>query len=185
MQYFRLTDDIEMPPRWHLGHIFDGERLRDDFREGRRLSDTDALSAEISHNGRSLDSCLTSFAVPIAVKALGEAIARCAGSDLQRLPVHILPGLTYEVLNATRCIPCLDEQRSEFMKWLPGDHRSDLVGQFRMVSRLVLDPARLPADANFFRVAGWEVALVISERVKDAMESEGCFGAKFRSVTPR
>lgn len=182
MQYFRLTDDVEISSRWHIGQIFDADRSRDDFLGGAEVACSDALSAEITRNGRPLDFCLTSFAVPLAAAGLGEALLSCAGTDLQRLPVHILPGLRYEVLNATRSIACLDEQRSEFTKWLPGDHRSDLVGRYRMVPRLVLDPARVPPDAHFFRIAGWEVALIVSQRVKDVMETEGCFGAKFRSV---
>jgi hypothetical protein len=185
VQYFRLTDDMEIPGRWHLGQIFDTDRSRDDFLKGVEVASSDALSAEITHSGRPLDFCLTSFAVPIAIGELGAAIRTCAGIDLQRLPVRILPGRAYEVLNATRNIACLDEQRSEFMKWLPGDHRSDLVGQYKMVPRLILDPARVPADAHFFRVAGWVVALVVSQRMKDAMETKGCFGAKFHLVTPQ
>jgi hypothetical protein len=183
MQYFRLTDEVEIPGRWHLGQVFDGDRSRDDFLAGKRLAEPNALSVEISHTGLSLNFCLTSFAVPVAVTALGEAILRCAGSDLQLFTLRILPGLNHDVLNATRSIVCLDEQRSEFMKWLPGDHRPDLVGQYRMVPRLIVDPTRVPADAHFFRIAGWRVALIVSQSVKDAMETQGCFGAKFCSVS--
>jgi hypothetical protein len=108
---------------------------------------------------------------------------RCAGGDLQRLTVRIVPGLSYEILNSTRSIACLDEQKSDYLKWLPGDYRADLVGSYRMVPKLIIDPTRVPTDAHFFRITDWEVALIVSQILKDTMEAEGCFGAKFSLVT--
>jgi hypothetical protein len=52
-------------------------------------------------------------------------------------------------------------------------------GQYRQVSRLVLSPECIPSDAHFFRVEAWLVALVVSEKVKNAMEEVGCLGAEF------
>jgi hypothetical protein len=183
MKYFRLTDEIDIPGRWHLGQIFDGDRSRDDFLKGMEIDDINALSVEITHTGRALEFCLTSFSVPVAEKQIGEAIFRQAGSDLQRLPVRLGFGLSYDILNATRTVACLDEKKSEYVKWLPGDSRPDLVGQYRMVPRLIVDPRQVPKDAHFFRITGWRVALIVSESVMEAMEANGCFGAKFESVT--
>lgn len=73
----------------------------------------------------------------------------------------------------------LDEARSEFIKWTEHDHRADLAGEFRQVTKLVLARDTIPDDAHFFRIAGWEVALIVSEEVKSAMERVGCFGAEF------
>lgn len=42
----------------------------------------------------------------------------------------------------------------------------------------------IPEDASFFRIDGWIVALIVSERVRAAMEQAGCRGAKFIAVTP-
>lgn len=82
-----------------------------------------------------------------------------------------------------RVIECIDEGRSEYLKWTKSDHRSDLVGQFRMVSKLKLSRASIPPDANVFRLAGWLVGLIVSERVRSAMEAVGCQGARFQEVT--
>ncbi len=44
-----------------------------------------------------------------------------------------------------------------------------------------IDPAKV-GDANIFRTWGWVVTLIVSERVKRAMEAEGITGAKFIEV---
>jgi hypothetical protein len=77
---------------------------------------------------------------------------------------------------------CLDEKRSEFTKWTKNDHRADLAGQYRMVTRLRILTEQVPRDAHFFRVEGWRIALIVSEGVKEAMERVGCLGAKFVEV---
>ena len=51
-----------------------------------------------------------------------------------------------------------------------------------MVTRLRIDVSRVPRDADIFRVEGWLVALIVSERLKAAMEAVGCRGAKFVEV---
>jgi ACT domain-containing protein len=86
------------------------------------------------------------------------------------------------VLNVLRVVHCVDEARSEFLKWTMNDHRSDLAGQYRQISKLVLDAGALPSDAHFFRIESWLVGLVVSSDLKDAMESVGCVGAKFKEL---
>lgn len=86
------------------------------------------------------------------------------------------------VLNSLRVVLCLDERRSELLEWTKNDHRSDLAGQYRQVTNLVVDCERIPRDAHFFRIDGWRVALIVSADVKEAMERVGCLGAKFVDV---
>lgn len=143
------------------------------------LGGAERLAATVSHAGRVLDFSLTSFNVPIATSRLANAIANVAGSDVQCLPVSVAGQAGMTVLNALRVVRCLDETRSEFMKWTKEDHRADLAGQYRQVTKLVLAPGAVPSDAHFFRVEGWSVALLVSEAVKVAMERVGCVGAKF------
>ena len=83
------------------------------------------------------------------------------------------------VLNALRRIRCINEEHSEFIKWTEQDHRPDLAGKYRSVPKIVLDRKAIPRDAHFFRIEDWEVVLVVSEVIKDAMERVGCNGAEF------
>jgi len=181
-RYFKLTDDMTTWTRWHVGQILAGDgsepRLWAGIPCGR-----DDLVGEVTHPGRVLEYSRTSFNAPIATSHLAEAIARVAGPDVQCIPVKIAGQTGYKVLNALRLIDCIDEERSEFMKWTEQDHRADLAGEYRSVWKMHLDTSRIPQDAHFFRLKGWEVALIVSEQVKAAMEQVGCFGAQFQDVT--
>lgn len=143
------------------------------------LNDSGPLTGRVSHAGRVLDFSLTSFSVPVVTARLAEAVSKIAGADVQCLPVGIAGQSGMMVINTVRVIRCLDERRSEFIKWTKDDYRADLAGQYRQVTKLVLDPTSVPVNAHCFRVEGWLVALIVSEEVKEAMESVGCMGAKF------
>jgi hypothetical protein len=182
-RYFDLMDDVTIPGRWHLGDVLAEDGSEPRLRAGIPFGGG-RLVVPVHHPGIVLDFCLTSFAVPIASAALARAVAAVAGDDVECLPVEIAGQHEMMVLNATRLVRCLDESRCEFIKWTKEDHRADLAGQYRQVSKLMLDPLSIPADVHFFRVEGWRVALIVSEAVKVAMERAGCQGAQFEQVSP-
>lgn len=183
MRYYDLTDDVHIASRWHLGDVrlSDGADVR--LLSGKRLSLLAPATVEVTVKGRPLEFCLTSFAAPIAVTSLAQAMANLAGPDLEVVPVRIDERGEYAAVNATRVIPCIDETRSVCMKWTKRDHRADLAGQYRMVGNLHIVARAVPSDVHVFRIDGWPVALVVSEAMKLAMEKQGCFGAKFTDVT--
>lgn len=183
MRYFDLSDDVTIPKRWHLGDVTTQQGDEPRLRAGLRREGRDPIATTLDVPGRELEFCLTSFAVPVARSSLATAIEAIADGDVQRLPLSIPGHDGFEVVNALRVIKCLDESRSEFMKWTTNDHRADLAGQYRMVTNLKVLPAAIPDDAHVFRIEGWLVALIVSEPVKVAMEKAGCFGAKFVEVT--
>jgi len=185
MNYFDLRDDDTIPNRWYLGELHDmhGIELPEYYRETRYQS-FPALVVDLERPGRPLDFTMT-IVRPVVSQTLAQAMAGAAGDDLQCLPVGVVghPGALM-FLHSTRIVRCLDESRSEWTKWTPNDHRADLAGSYRQVIDLTLDVDQIPSDAHFFRVWGWEVALIVSEVVKDVMESTGCLGARFTSVMP-
>ncbi len=180
-RFFRLLDDLTIPHRWHIGEVRAPDGVEPLLGDGIACA-RDDLSADVTDHGQVLEFFLTSWAVPIAAAPLAKAVVDVAGPDVQMVPVRIETQTGFDVLNALRVVRCLDESRSEFMKWTEQDHRADLAGQYRMVTKLLLDTARIPDDARMFRVEGWLIALIVSEEVKVAMERVGCFGAKFQSV---
>jgi hypothetical protein len=183
-RYYELKDDVRIPKRWHLGEVVSPAGDEPRLRAGIPLPvGCRPLRLDLTQIGKPLDYCLTSFAVPIGRTSLAQAIASVASGDLQRIPVEIPGHEGFEVLNAIRVLKCLDEGRSEFVKWTEKDHRADLAGQYRMVTTLKLLAGEVPRNAHFFRVEGWLIALVVSEDVKEAMERIGCLGAKFVEVT--
>jgi hypothetical protein len=165
--------------RWHVGEIVDpdGTGLVMDTCEP--VTAPGPFCAAISRQGTPLDFFLTSFNAPIAANTLAAAIRAVVGSDVQYIPIHIQGHGTMTALNALKRVQCVNERRSSFVKWTIDDGRPDRLGGYRQIGNLVLDQVSIPRNAHFFRVHGWEVALVISETAKRAMEESGCFGAKF------
>ena len=113
---------------------------------------------------------------------LAATISDLSKADVQRLPVQIPNFDGYEVLNILRVVDCVDERRSEYIKWTEGDHRADLAGEFRSVSRLFVDPVRIDRGAHIFRLARWLIGVVVSEPLMEAMKTVGCSGAVFSEV---
>lgn len=184
MRYYELLEDVNIPGRWHLGEIInrvDGSTVQ--LLSGARMDKPVSLEAEITHPGKPLDYDSTAFGNPIARKPLAQALAAMAGNDLQLLPVSIAGYKDFEILNIVRVVRCLDEQKSEFIKWTEHDHRADKAGQYRMVTNLTVDPSQIPADAQIFRIAGWRITIIVSEKTKALMERSLCLGAKFQLVS--
>jgi hypothetical protein len=183
MKYYRLLDDVNIQGRWHLGDLTQcdaGAAL--ELWRGSSVSDGILAQVEITHPGKALQFCLTSFGVPVAERRLACAIMENASENLQVFGVTVPGYRDFNVLNSVRVLKCLDETRSSFVKWTISDHRPDLAGQYRMVTNLRIDSRQVPPDAHFFRVEGWLTALIVSEKIKSTMESCGCFGAKFQNV---
>jgi hypothetical protein len=183
MLLFRLLDDVHVPGRWHLGDVKDPRGTPIDALNTSQLASGELLTVTITDPGEPLDFSLTSAAHPVASEGLATAVACIAGDDIQVLPLIIDGRRGSVVLHARRSVTCLDEGRSKFVKWTKADHRADLAGSYRMVTRLKVAPERIPEDVHICRIKGWEVALLGSDAVKKAMEHAGCKGAQFEEVT--
>jgi hypothetical protein len=180
MRYFKVFDDVHIKRRWHLSTIKHGD-TEPLLWSG--IPFQGHLTTHIHHGDRPLDYCLTSFAVPVAHHRLAEAMASIAPNDIQRLPLDIPGHPGYEVINVIRMLDCLDEPRSKVELYPPGYHRASLVGDYMIVEEPHMDQSRIPPDTHAFRVARWNIAFIVSEVMKDAMEKAGCKGATFRDVT--
>lgn len=103
--------------------------------------------------------------------------------EVQFIPARVEGQMErFFLLNTLRIIRCVDETRcSEFSLWTPQDGVPAKVDHYRSVMGLKIDPTAV-GDAHVFRPWGWKNALIVSARVKQAMESEGMRGAKFVEV---
>ncbi len=183
MQYYRLIDDVEIPNRWHLDQPAEHIDGAPNLISGVAVENASTFPLEMTRKGRALEFCLTGLAVPVMSRNLAGAMAALACPDVQLVSATIEGAFGYKALNVARTIDCLDEKTSRFMKWKISDGRPDKVGQYRMVTELRLDLARIAADAKVFRSSGWIVAMIVSGAIKQEMEHQGCFGAKFIPVT--
>ncbi|QRK11988.1 hypothetical protein JQX13_19220 [Archangium violaceum] len=103
--------------------------------------------------------------------------------EVQFIPVEV-EGQTepWFILNALQVIRCIDDARcEEVLYWLPEDNRPDVLGQYRNVRGLKVDPTKI-GEAHIFRPWGWPVVLIVSEHLKRALEEEGITGIKFLEV---
>jgi hypothetical protein len=87
------------------------------------------------------------------------------------------------ILNALRVIKCIDDEASEEVQyWTEEDGLPEKVGEYASVFGMRIDTTKV-GSAQMFRTWGWEVALIVSEDIKEAFERAGITGAKFKEVT--
>ena len=101
--------------------------------------------------------------------------------DVQWFPIDI-PGASgsYQILNAIHSLECLDEVRAEFTLSKPG-HPPDLAGKYHDIAKIRIDPDRT-RDHHIFRLRDWEVVLLVSGTIKDALADIPHLGVLFNPV---
>lgn len=179
-------DHIQFPDQWFLDdpETADGLEIDPrDFTDGVPYRGPVPSVANIGNPGKELAFNLGAFDMPVVSAAVAEIIWRIAPLDVQCFSIHI-PGAadTYHILNAVYSLDCLDEERSEFTRWQEGDHRSDLIGQYHMISTIRIDSLRTH-DHHIFRILNWPVALLVSDTIKDALADIPNLGVVFKQAS--
>ncbi|NTX05553.1 MULTISPECIES: imm11 family protein [Myxococcus] len=186
-RYFRLNQDVQAG-NWSLGDPLDetGNEVEDiwQFAKGRPIQLASRLTFPIEEPGRWLDYCTAGVAMaPIVHVRVANLFAELAPDDVQLIPVDVEGRPEQHVmLIATKLIRCIDDKASrEILIWQPEDERPDKLGQYRSVAGMRIDRTKL-GGAKVFRTWGWEIALVITEDLKVALERAKVTGAKFVEV---
>lgn len=186
-RFFKLSDDVEVRGRWHLGIPRDvhGQEVEDPwiFKKGVAIPQPGRLCIAPEHPGIALDFSEAGFATPVLSARAAQVFATLAPEDIQLFPVALRghPG-PFHILVATRLLRCVDETASDEVEhWTPEDGQPEKVGQYRKVSGLRINPAQV-GDAKVFRPWGWSVALIVSEDLKQALERLGATGTHFIEV---
>ena len=174
MNYYRLRDDVDYPNRWHLGDILDvnnWELLRAAPEIDRNLE------MEIYQDGDEMDFTLSEvYGIPIVSRKIKQEL-ECF-PEVKFIPVFLerAGGGEYFAMVIQPAVECVDEEASEFQKFEINDPvRPDKAGAYRafMVLRLKVDSI---GDVNIFRIKKFETAIIISQRVRDKLESVGVTG---------
>jgi hypothetical protein len=185
MKYFEMDDFAEIQGRWWLktprdasGALIDPEL----FRNGQLLNLRPPLTISIRYDGEPLDWTFADFNMPVVSKRTATLLRSMCGNDFQSFDATI-EGYSgdFEVINFLKVIQCLDETKSDVMFWKEEDGRSDKVGQYRQVANMRIDSSQI-VNADIFRIAGWEIALIVSERIKVEFEMEKITGVRFVEV---
>ncbi|RKI41264.1 hypothetical protein D7Y27_18920 [Corallococcus sp. AB004] len=121
---------------------------------------------------------------PVANEQAASVFRKLAPDDVQLFPVDVegTPERFY-IVNATKRFQCVDEKNSREVQVYPPDGAvPERVGQYRSITGLRIDTSKLD-DVHVFRPEGWEVALIVSEEIKNALEGIGNLGVHFERVT--
>lgn len=179
--YFRLEWDPDFPNPWWLGKVVSETNPIDCriFTYGVKAEISGPLQVPITDPGTELELTFAAFSVPIATRKIADIFEKLAAECLQRFPVRVGEcSDRYEVLNVFRTFEAIDRQRSVFALWEPQDGRPDKLGTFRKFDRMLLRRDIEPPP-HLFRLSGWEVALVVSDTLMDALGGTNLRGVKF------
>jgi uncharacterized protein DUF1629 len=187
-QYFDLTDDVYISSRWDLGRPLDeqGQQMEDWlFTKGEPVTIEGRPHIPVrGGEGKALDFSEAGIGVPLVSARVASVFAELAPKDVQLIPVDVeAHAEQFYILVCTRLVKCIDDEASDEVRyWKPEDGRPEKTGRYRSVIGMRIDPVQV-GDAKVFRPWGWDVVLIISEDIKQALERMGATGAKFTEVT--
>lgn len=186
-QFYRVrSDDERYPGQWFLDYpISMGGQAIDprEFTSGKPYKGPRPTALQIRNTGEEIAFSLAAFDMPIVSDPVAKTLARMCCSEIELFSVEIPRSRgNFAILNVIHSLACLDEARSEFTRWQPGDHRPDLVGQYHWVSKIRIDPG-LTEDSHIFRIVGWQIALIVSQPLKEKLEAIPRLGVLFECVS--
>ena len=186
ISYYDLRDDRRSQTRWHLGNPLteDGQEIDPwQFFEGRLLNLGVTPRLPLDVPGQPLDFCWAAFSIPVVHQRFVDLFHRLRVQEVQFIPIQVEAHTEpYFILNPLHVIRCIDDARcTEVEYWQPEDGQPEKLGEYRFISGLRIDPARV-GDARVFRTWGWSIALIVSEELKHALEAGGLSGTRFVAV---
>lgn len=183
--WYRILDDVDFPNRWHLDTVLpsDGDEwafwslLSSDPNETKS-----GWKVAIQYPGKLMDFTFSGFDVPVLSKRTKAQLLSICHGEIELIPIKV-EGTSepFYILRVLKEIKCVDEIKSDFMKWQEHNGRPDKIGEYRMFTQLILDPNKIPKGVNIFRLVGWQVALICSEKVRSRLGD--ITGIKYENVT--
>lgn len=204
MEYYEVEDNLDLENRWYLDTFTDGNGVELDGREftyGRpidrgpplrmgvwndeRIIETRPplrLSLYKRMTGAPLDFTFTGENVPVVSSRVANILAAVANADIQRIPVQVEGQKeSYEIINVVSCIPCVDRRRCDADWWTDADGRPEKIGEAKLMAVLAVDPTKI-GNAHLLRPKEWDLAIVASGPVKEALERARVTGIRFIKV---
>lgn len=186
MKYFRiLADNQKHGNRWFLDEASRGGETIDprSFTEARLYSGPNPQTVSIQQKGQMVQFNLAAFDMPVVSDLVWKCIKPLVGADAQFFSVMIAPRLKgFGILNVISAAKCVDEQRTDVQRWEPDDERPELVGQYLGLTNIIIDPKRT-GGKHLFRIQGWEIALIASEKFREKLMGVPDLGVAFEPVT--
>jgi hypothetical protein len=184
MNYYRLLTDMYFPNRWYLGKIYGIDNWMFDMRP-RDVPLEMQHMIQLEPDGAEMDYTSAS---PYGVSVVSQTIKNLLHDipDVAFMPLKIEGKVTaksYYALVVYPHLDCVDEQKSDFKKFLPNDSvRPDRAGDYNGFFKLVIDPKKAEGH-DIFRIARSGVELIISQKIKDRFDAAGVTGVIYQAVT--
>ena len=182
-KYFKIEDDVHVTDRWFLGDFHST-----DFQDRRRFGICEPcrgiFTVDPGDGGSAPNFSLTAFGLPIAALPVAETISKIAADDVHLVPVRIKGHGEFRFVQILRALDCVDESRSEFESYEDDAPVPSRRGEYSSFHTLVVDQAKIPANAHMFHIAKWRVRPIVSEAVRSALMEAGDLGVKFLSASP-
>jgi hypothetical protein len=187
LKYYKMSNDMNILDRWTLGDPLDGnnqEIWHGQVTRGLPIAVQRPARIGLYAPGRALDFSTTALNVPIIHGRIKELFEQLGLDDqMQLFPITVEgQAAPYYLVNLLRVIRCIDDARCEEVAYRTvEDGYEDRIGEYRNVVGMQIDPSKV-GDAEIFRPWGWQTSIIVSERVKLALEESGITGAYFTEV---
>jgi hypothetical protein len=145
-----------------------------------QLSIAGNLRGEIAHIGTLNDINFGSHDILICNERATAVLKGIASEDIQTIPIEISGERSpLYLIHILSVLDCVDKKLSEYTLWTSTSSRPELAGQFEMMIKMVIDPTKTHGR-RILRAKGWEIAAIVDETVKEALEAAQLTGPTFR-----
>ncbi|HVE81192.1 MAG TPA: hypothetical protein VND93_00020 [Myxococcales bacterium] len=176
-KYFDLFCDMSAPKeRWYLNGPRgpNGELLHDALTCGRRYEGGAPVICPVDEPGPALELTMTEELVPILNERVAAIFSAYMGKDAQLVHARALgAGGVLWAVNVLASPDCIDEAGcAKVERWTVADGRPDLVGSYRNIEGLRINPVRAGGHA-IFRPRGWDIAVIVAAPLAEALQKAG------------
>ena len=186
--WYRITSGEASRGAWFLDDPIDENAIVMDprrYTEGRNAESPRPAYVPIYRNGYAASFSMGSFDIPVVSGPVAETLRQHCPDSVQLLPV-LIPGQRdiYYIANFLDLLDCVDEERTQVSRWELGDGRDDRIGEYRVLMDITLCQ-RVCEGNHAFRIRGWEICLVVSDRLRNALLQHGNLAIGFNPIPAR
>lgn len=184
--FYRLLMAVEETENaWYLGNIVDtNDQEVTQVIDGQRidLNQTGNLRVELLEPiGGPVDFRLTYRGIPIISTELGDVVDEFDKTAIQRVPLTIGTYTEgFEMLKVLKRVNCLDFEKSEY-SFDPNPSSDGKTQKIRAVPVIKIQPEKVYKH-SIFLLGEWPFAIIVSSKLKEALEIRKLTGFKFVPV---
>lgn len=187
MKYFRADFHLNPGTVWSLSDasLPDGKKVwGEEFRTGKRHQNIPGLAVRVHQAGLPLDFSFTPFGAIVVSERASVLLARHFADVVDLHPVAIIgENGQFYIANFFHIIQCLNVAKSGAVAIQKKSSNRSTDTTYMHVPKLVINRNQIPISLDAFRIKGWTGPLLVSDRMKSAIEFEKFTGLFFELVT--